>query len=147
MGPSFRRMPIWLIKQRRRESHRLWGLLAVLLRGSAWYSRAQSVPPFSTSHRSSGDTGPLSTLSHRGQLGLLFLSRMSRRCGCSSRGCAPICFRATTVGTLDTLYGTAHCHQSRASSPVNRVKSIKWLISNRDKCTTPPSRVSQRELQ
>ena len=103
--------------------------------------------PFSTSRRSSGDTGPLSTLSYSGQLGLLFLSRVSRRCGCSSRGCAPICFRATNVGSLDTLHGTARCHQSRANRPVSRVRSSKWLISSRGKCTIPPSRAFRRELQ
>ena len=117
------------------------------LRGSVWCSRAHSEPPFSTSRSSSGDIGPLSTLSHRGQLGLLFLSRLSKRCGCSSRGCAPICFRATTVDSLVTLHGTAQCHPSKASNRASRVRSSKWLTSSQDRCTTPPSRVFLRELQ
>ena len=83
---SFRRMPTWLTRQRRRERRRRRDLRAALPRGFAWCSRAHSVPPFSTSHRSSGDIGPLSTLNHRGQSGLLPLGRMSRRSGCSSRG-------------------------------------------------------------
>ena len=147
MGLSFRRMPTWLIRRRRKERRRPRDLRAALPRGSAWYSRAHREPLFSTSHSSSGDTGPLSTHRHRGQPGLLFLSRVSRRYGCSSRGCAPIYSRATTVGSLDISHATARCHQSRDTTPVRRVRSSKWLISNRDKCTTPPSRVSQRELQ
>ena len=103
--------------------------------------------PFSTSHSSSGGIGHPSTHSLRGQSGPLFLSRASRRSGCSSRGYAPICFRITTVGSRGTLHGTARCHQSRASSPVSRARSRMWLISSRDKCTTPPSRVFLRELQ
>ena len=133
-------------RRRKRERHRPWDLLAVLLRGSAWCSWARSEPPFSISRSSSGAIGPLSTHRHRAQLDLLFLNRLSRRFGCSSRGRAPICFHATTVGSLDTLHGTARCHQNRANRPVSRVRSSKWLISNRDKYTTPPSRVFQREL-
>jgi len=87
---SFRRMPTWLTRQRRRERRRRRGLRAALPRGFDWCSRAHSMPPSNTSHRSSGDTCPLSTLSHRGQLGLLFLHRASRRFGCRSRGCAQI---------------------------------------------------------
>ena len=146
MGLSFRRMPTWLIRRRRTERHRQWDLRAALPRGSVWYSRAHREPLFSTIHNSSGDTGPLSTHRHRGQPGLLFLSRVSRRYGCSSRGCAPIYSRATTVGSLDISHATARCHQSRASSPVSRVRSSKWLISNWDKCTTPLLRVFLSEL-
>ena len=94
----------------------------MLLRGFAWCSRAHSEPPFSTSHSSSGDTCPLSTLSHRGRSGLLLLSRMSRRSGCNSRGCTPICFRVTTVGSRVTLHGTAQCHPSKASNRASRVR-------------------------
>ena len=147
MGLSFRRTPTYLTRQRRRERHRQWALRAVLLRGSAWYSRAHSEPPFNTNHSSSGVIGPLSTHRHRAQLDLLFLSRVSRRFGCSSRGRAPICFRATTMGSLDTLHGTARCHQSRASNQVSRPRSRMWLISSQGRCTTPPLRVFQRELQ
>ena len=86
MGLSFRRMPTWFIRRRRRERRRQWDLRAALPRGSVWYSRAHREPLFSTSHSSSGDTGPLSTHHHRRQLGLLPLSRMSRRSGCSSGG-------------------------------------------------------------
>ena len=100
--------------------------------------------PFSTSHSSSGDTGPFSTLSHRGQSGLLLLSKMSRRSGCSSRGCAPICFRVTTMGSRGTLHGTAQCHPSKANNLVHRIRKARWFTSSRGKCTTPPSRVSQR---
>ena len=147
MELSFRRMPIWLTRQRRRERRRQRDLRAALPRGSAWYSWAHREPLFSTSHNSSGVISPLSTHSLRGQLDLRFLSRMSRRYGCSSRGCAPMYSHAIIVGSLVILHVTARCHQSRASRPVSRVRSSKWLISNRDKCTTPPSRVSQRELQ
>ena len=147
MGLSFKRTPTWLTRRRRREKHRQWDLLAVFLRGSVWCSRAHSEPPFSTSRRNSGDTCPLSTLSHRGQSGLLLLSRMSRRSRCSSQGCAPICFRVTTVGSQVTLHGTALCHPSKASNRASRVRSRVWLTSSRGKCTTPPSRVFQRELQ
>ena len=147
MGLSFRRIPTWLIRRRRRERHRQWDLRAALPRGSVWYSRAHREPLFSTSHSSSGDIGPLSTHRHRGQSGLLFLSRVSRRYVCNSRGCAPIYSHATTVGSRGTLHGTARCPQSRAISPVSRAKSRMWLISSRGKCTTPPSRVFLRELQ
>ena len=147
MWLSFRRMPTWLIRRRRKERRRQRDLRAALPRGSAWYSRAHREPLFSTSHSSSGAIGHLSTHNHRGSSGLLLLSRMSRRSGCSSRGRAPLCFLVTTVGSLDTLPETARCHQSRASRLVNKVRSSKWLISNRDKCTTPPLRVFLRELQ
>ena len=130
-----------------KEAFRAHHIPAGVLRGSVWCSRAPSVPPFSTSHRSSGETGPLSTLSHRGQSGLLPLSRMSRRFRCSSRGCAPICFHVTTVGSRVTLHGTVQCHPSKASNRASRVRSRVWLTSSRGKCTTPPSRVSLRELQ
>jgi len=147
MGLSFRRMPTWLIRRRRRERRRQWDLRAALPRGSVWYSRAHREPLFSTSHSSSGDTGPLSTRRHRGQPDLLFLSRVSRKYGCSSRGCAPIYSRATTVGSLDISHATVRCHRSRANSPASRVRSSKWLISNQDKCTIPLSRPSLREHQ
>ena len=147
MGLSFRRTPIWLIKQRKRERRRQRDLLAVLLRGFAWCSRAHSEPPISTSRRSSRDTGPLSTLSHRGQSGLLLLSRMSRSYGCSSRWYGPICSLVTTVGNRDTSPVTAQCHLSKASSRASRTRSSKWLTSSQDMCTTPPSRVFLRELQ
>ena len=147
MGLSYRRTPIWLTRRRRRGRHRQWDLLAVLPRGSVWCSQAHSEPPSSTSHSSSGDIGPISTLSHRGQSGLLPLSRMSRRSGCSSWGCAPIYFRVTTVGSRVTLHGTAQCHPSKACNQASRVRSRVWPTSSRDKCTTPPLRVSLRELQ
>ena len=144
---SFRRMPTWLTRQRRRERRRRRDHRAALPRGFTWCSRAHSVPPFSTSHSSSGDTGPHSTLSHWGQSGLLLLSRMSRRSGCSSRGYAPTCFRVTTVGSLVTLHGTAQCHPSKASNRANKVRSRVWPTSSRGKCTTPPLRVFLRALR
>ena len=107
----------------------------------------QSAPqraPFSTRHSSSGDIGPLSTLSHRGQSGLLLLSRMSRRSGCNSRGCAPTCFRVTTADSWVILHGTAQCQPSKASNRISRVRSRVWPTSSRGKCTTPPSRVFLR---
>ena len=147
MGLSYRRTPTWLTRQRRRERHRRRDLLAVLLRGFAWCSRAHSEPPFSTSHSSSGDTGPLSTLSHRGRSCLLLLNRMSRRSGCSSRGCAPTCFRVTTADSWVILHGTVQCQPSKASNRVSRVRSRVWPTSSLGKCTTPPSRVFLRELR
>ena len=103
--------------------------------------------PFSTSHSSSGVTGHLSTHSLRGQSDLLFLSRMSRRYGCSSRGCAPMFSHAIIVGSLVILHGIAQCHPSKVSNRVSRTRSSNWLISNPGMCTTPPSRAFQRELQ
>jgi len=147
MELSFRRMPIWLTRQRRRERRRQRDLRAAPPRDFIWCSRAHSESPFSTSHSSSGAIGHLSTHSHRGPSGLLLLSRMSRRPGCSSRGCAPLCFHITTVGNLDTLHVTARCHPSRASNQVSRARSKKWLISSQDRCTIPPSRPSLREHQ
>ena len=78
---------------------------------------------------------------------LLFLSRMSRRYGCSSRGCAPMYSHAIIVGSLVILHGIAQCHPSRASIQVSRARSRKWLISSQDRCTIPPSRPSLREHQ
>ena len=52
-----------------------------------------------------------------------FLSRASKKSGCSNRGYTPICFHVTTVGSRGTLHGIARCHQSRASSPVSRARS------------------------
>ena len=147
MGLSYRRMPTWLTRRRRRERHRQWALRAVLLRGSAWCSRVHSEPPFSTSHSSSGVIGPLSTHSLRGQSDLLFLSRMSRRYGCSSRGCAPMYSHAIIVGSLVILHVIAQCHPSKVSNRVSRTRSSNWLISNPSVCTTPLSRAFPRELQ
>ena len=147
MGLSFRRMPTWLIRRRRKERRRQRDLRAALPRGPAWYSRAHREPLFSTSHSSSGDTGPLSTHRLRGQSDLLLLSRMSRRYGCSSRGCAPMFSHAIIVGSLVILHGIAQCHPSKVSNRVSRTRSSNWLISNPDVCTTPPSRAFPRELQ
>ena len=112
MGLLFRKMPTWLTRQRRRERHRQWALRAAPHSGFALSSRARREPPFSTSHSSSGGIGHPSIHSLRGRSGLLFLSRASRRSGCSSRGYAPICFRVTTVGSRGTLHETARCHQN-----------------------------------
>ena len=137
MGLSFRRTPTWLTRQRRRERHRQWALRAAPHSGFALSSQAHREPPFSTSHSSSGGIGHPSIHNLKGRSGLLFLSRASRRSGCSSRGCAPICSRATTVDNRVTLHGTAQCHRSRASRLVSRVRSSKWLTSSRDGCTIP----------
>ena len=147
MGLSCRRMPTWLIRQRKREKHRQQDLRAAPHSSFALSSQAHRVPPFSTSHSSNGGIGHPSIHSLRGRSSLLFLSRASRRFGCSSRGYAPICFRVTTVGSLVILHGIAQCHPSRASNQVSRARSRKWLISSQDRCTTPPSRVFLRELQ
>jgi len=98
-------------------------------------------------HSSSGVIGHLRTHRHRGLLDLLFLSRMSRKFGCSSWGCAPISFHVTTVDNRDTSPVTAQCHQSKASNMDSKIRKAKSLTSNRDKCNTPPLRVSRRELQ
>jgi len=100
-------------------------LLAVLLRGSVWCSRAHSEPFFSTSHSSSGAIGHLSTHRHRGLSDLLFLSRLSRKSGCRSRGRVPICIHATTVGRSVTLHVTVRCRPSMASSQVNRTRRAR----------------------
>ena len=147
MGLSYKRTPTWLIRQRKREKHRQQDLRAAPHSGFALSSQAHREPPFSTSHSSSGGIGHPSTHSLRGRSGLLFLSRASRRSGCSSRGCAPICFLVTTVGSRVTLHGTAQCHPSKASNRASKVRSRVWPSSSRGKCTTPPSRVFLRELQ
>ena len=147
MGLSYRRTPSWLIRQRKREKHRQQDLRASPHSGFALSSQAHREPLFSTSHSSRGGISHSSTHSLRGQSGHLFLSRASKRSGCSSRGYAPICFRVTTVGSRGTLHETTRCHQSRASSPVSRARSRTCLISSQGKSTTAPSRVFPRELQ
>ena len=81
--------------------------------------------PFSTSHSSSGAIGHLSTHRHRGLSDLLFLSRLSRKSGCRSRGRVPICIHATTVGRSVTLHVTVRCRPSMASSQVNRTRRAR----------------------
>ena len=98
-------------------------------------------------HSNRWHIGHLSTCSHRGQSELLCLSRMCRRCGCSSRVCTQIYPHASTMVKLVTLHVIAICHLSKIKLPISRTRRKMWLILSPGTCIILHLRMFQRELK